>query len=69
MSRLTNVLNVQPAALSSPYLAADADDASCCPPRAMNCTDEIRDTGSSLRLLAPKATEDMSRLHQGYDRG
>uniref|UniRef100_J3LD67 Uncharacterized protein n=1 Tax=Oryza brachyantha TaxID=4533 RepID=J3LD67_ORYBR len=46
---------------------ADADDASCRAPRAMNCTDvEIRNT---LRLLVPKATEDMSRLHQAYDRG
>lgn len=25
--------------------------------------------GSTLSLLAPKATKDMSRLHQGYDRG
>ncbi|MCP8971398.1 hypothetical protein NK662_23085, partial [Ectobacillus sp. SYSU M60031] len=35
---------------------------------AMNrCTDvEIR---NALRLLAPKPTEDMSRLHQAYDRG
>jgi hypothetical protein len=31
------------------------------------CTDvEIR---NALRLLAPKPTEDMSRLHQAYDRG